>query len=434
LRVLWIVNTVMPQLAAFLDVPGSASGSWLVDIAERLVHDAGIDLAVACVHGAEFRRVDTGGVTYYLLPGTGKNMMFYTRRFERLWPRILEDFKPDLVHLHGTEYSHGLTYLRGEHALPTVVSVQGLLARIKDVDLEGLSAWDVLRFRTAGENLHLNGMFELHMLHERNALMESEILRRVKFVSCVNTWDESIALSINPRLESFRVEYNLRDEFYSAPNWSLNQVQRGSLFTNPGGVPLKGLHMLLRALSIVKAKYPEVSLVVPGMGDGSGQLLVNSGYAKYISALLDSLDLERSVEFLERQTPDEIMNRMRSAHAVVIPSAIEGTSLMLREAMFLGVPCVAAFRGGMADFIDDRCDGFLYDFPEYPYLAHRILQLFESDELCRRFSQRASEKAHRAHDREANLRANLSMYERILHMSGSPHVLDSCMKAGDSES
>ena len=105
---------------------------------------------------------------------------------------------------------------------------------------------------------------------------------------------------------------------------------------------------------------------------------------------------------------------MLRSRVTVIPSAIEGTSLILREAMFLGAPCIASFRGGMADFISDKVDGFLYDYQEYPYLAERIECLFESDELCKKFSQAAIKKAEQAHDRERNHLVYLDMYHDIM--------------------
>ena len=108
------------------------------------------------------------------------------------------------------------------------------------------------------------------------------------------------------------------------------------------------------------------------------------------------------------------MNNMLSARVQVIPSAIEGPSLVLREGMHLGVPTIASFRGGMADFVEDKVNGFLYDYQEYPYLAKRIMEIFESDDLAARLSQNAIAKAEKAHDRDKNLNSYYEMYKAIL--------------------
>ena len=102
---------LLPKPANALQVTTSPSGTWMFDISERLSKEKDVRLAVACVHGKEFKKIEVDNVTYYLLPGTGKNMLFYTKRFEKLWKQINAEFQPDIVHLHGTEYSHGLAFL-----------------------------------------------------------------------------------------------------------------------------------------------------------------------------------------------------------------------------------------------------------------------------------------------------------------------------------
>lgn len=414
MKVLWIVNMVMPELAEHLHVKTSPSGTWLVDISRMLAESGKADLAIACVHGREYRKIQLNGITFYLLPGTGKDMLFYRKRFEPVWRKIAKEFKPDLVHLHGTEYSHGLTFQRACPEIPAVISIQGVLNRIKDVDFGGMGWLNVLRYRTLRENMRGNGLLEMHWLHAKNARHEVEMFQRATYINGVNTWDISMAKSINPKLQAFRIEYNLRDEFYQAPKWDIAKIQRYTIFTNPSGIPLKGLHMLLKAVALLKEEFPDLRVRVPGLQSGAdGKLIANSGYAKYLAALIDKLQIAEHVCFLGRQSGDQMMENMLSAHVVVVPSAIEGTSLVLREAMFLGTPCIASFRGGMADFIADKEDGFLYDYQEYPYLAQRLRELFANDSLCCSFSARAIKKAEKAHNRQQNLNDYLGMYRQL---------------------
>ncbi len=413
MKVLWIVNMVMPELAEHLKIQTGASGTWMIDISRMLAEEPSIDLAIACVHGSSFKKEKLNGITYYTLPGTGKNMLFYTKKYESIWKEIDRDFSPDIVHLHGTEYSHGLSFLRACPDVKAVVSIQGILNRIKDVDFGELPIRHFLFGRTLKQAIHMNGEIELHRIHKRNAEYEAEILNRVQYVNAVNTWDSSICKAINPKLRVFKIEYNLREEMYSSPKWNIEEAGRYTIFTNPGGTPLKGLHQLIEAIALLKPKYPEIKLKVPGMGN-NGKLSINSAYARYISKLINKYELNKNVEFLGRQSGEQMCANMLSSRVTVIPSAIEGTSLILREAMFLGCPVIASFRGGMADFVSDKEDGFLYDYQEFPYLADRIEQLFESDELCIRFSEAAIKKAELAHERHKNTNNYLSMYQEIM--------------------
>lgn len=413
MKVLWIVNMLLPDAASHLQVATSASGSWMVDASRLLASTPGVQLAVACVYGSSYQKLELGGITYYLLPGSGKNMLFYTKAYETLWQEINEEFQPELVHIHGTEYSHGLAFLRACPQVKALISMQGLLTRICQEDLAGISPFTFLRYRTLKETLHFNGPIERHFLNRKNAKYEQEMLRRVSYINGINTWDISLAKSINPQAEVFQSEYILREEMYKSEKWDISNIQRHTIFTNPGGDPLKGLHQLIKAAALLKDKYPDIRIAVPGMG-AEGKLVAKDSYSKYLARLIKDLNMEDHVEFLGRQTAQQMCENMRRANAVVVPSAIEGTSLILREAMFLGCPVIAAFRGGMADFISDKQDGFLYDFPETAYLAARIDQVFADDSLCQRFSQNAMQKAETAHERQKNQTALLDMYRQIL--------------------
>lgn len=407
---------VMPELADYLGIQTGSSGTWMIDISQKLSQLSDCQLAVASVYGDSFRKEVVGNITYYLLPGNGKNMLFYTKSFEGLWKRINDEFKPDLVHLHGTEYSHGLAFLRACPDVCAVVSIQGILNRIKDVDLGEIPLKHYILNRTLKQNLHLNGEIEMHFLHNKNARYEAEILKRVQYINTVNTWDRATCLSINPKLKVFSLEYNLREEMYSSEKWQYENMQPHTIFTNPGGSPLKGLHKLIEAAALLKNKYPDIKIRVPGMGK-DGKLTIDSAYSKYIARLIKKYDLAENIEFLGRQTGAQMCKNMLEANAVVVPSAIEGASLILREAMFLGCPVIAAFRGGMADFISDKVDGFLYDYQESPYLAERLSQIFDRRDLCESFSRAAIQKAEIAHDREKNVQNYLDMYADIIKES-----------------
>ena len=229
----------------------------------------------------------------------------------------------------------------------------------------------------------------------------------------VSSWDYSVARAINPELKFFPLEYNLRESFYSSEKWNIEDIDNNQIFSTPGGDPVKGLHILIAALALLKQKHNDVKLIVPGISSNENGIIADSGYKKYIKKLIDRYGLKENVRFVGRLSEEEMVDYMKSSRMVVIPSAIEGASLVLREAMYLGVPCIASFRGGMADFINDKENGFLYDFSEHAYLALRMETLLEDDALAKRFSENGMAKAKLAHDRASNVKANLDMYAKI---------------------
>lgn len=413
MNILWIVNIVLPDLSKHLHIPIAASGSWLINMA-RGISNSGNNLAIACVYGKEYNRYEIKGITYYTLPGNGKNMLFYTKKYEKLWHKVFDDFKPDIVVIHGTEYSHGLSFMREFPSVPTVVSLQGILNRIKDVDFADIPIKYFIFGKTLKQWLKFNGEFENHFIHKKNAKYEREILTRANAICGLSTWDTSIAHNINPNAKIYKIEYALRDGYYNSDKWNLAKVNRHTIFTNPGGTPLKGLHILLRAVAILKEKYPDIKVIVPGMQEKNRNVKITSAYSRYLNKLIKKLNIIGHIEFLGKQSEVQMIQNVLTSHITVIPSAIEGSSLVLREAMYLGCPCIASFRGGMADFISDKVDGFLYDFPEYPYLATRIEELFDNDGLCIDFSTKAIEKAFIAHDAKNSNVNIMNIYKDVL--------------------
>ncbi len=414
MRILWIVNMVLPPLAKHLNITPGNSGTWMFDIAERLSQDDSVEFAIACVHGAEFKRHKIGNTTYYCLPGNGKSMIFYRNGYRKYWRQIVEDFSPDIVNIHGTEYCHALSFIREFPKIKTVVSLQGVLSRLKDKDFGGLSLCEIFKYRTLREWLRFNGMFENHLIHVKNSKSEQEILKTAKYCMAVDSWHESMAKLINPNIKIFRVDYNLRKNFYKSEKWDINKIDRYTISSNPGGTALKGIHMLLRAVALVKPFYPEIKVKVPGMMADKNGLVATTGYAKYLKKLITKLNLQENVEFLGSQTEEEMIKNMLSSHIQVVPSCIEGPSLILREGMHLGVPTIASFRGGMADFVDDKVNGFLYDFDEYQYLALRIMEIFNDDTLAQKLSTNAISKTALAHDPQKNYNDYIFMYKTIL--------------------
>ena len=191
-------------------------------------------------------------------------------------------------------------------------------------------------------------------------------------------------------------------------------MERHTIITGAALSSLKGLHILIKALSIVKEKYPDVKLFIYGGNARDGRIVNPPSYIKYIEKMINKYSLNENVIFTGRLSTEDVANFLRKSNVCVIPSAIETGSITLCEAMMIGTPPICSFRGGMTDMITDKVNGFTYDFPEYPQLALRIMELFEDNELCKTFSKRSIEKANTRHDRKRNPSELIEVYKQIL--------------------
>lgn len=413
--VLWIVNMVMPDLADHLGIKTGTSGTWMIDLSHRLVDDGYCNLAIACIYGAELKKYEINGITYYTLPGKPYNMYMYTKRYENIWKKINDELEVNLVHLHGTEYSHGLSFLRACPNVPALLTIQGVMCKISGAAFDGISKRQAIFSNTTREWLHFSGMYMNNLLRKKNLKYEKEIIQRVSFVTGRTDWDKAILKSINHDIRYYRVFYNLRDEFYMSRKWNICSADKHTIYASTSAqAVLKGGHVVLKALVLVKEKYPDVKAIFLLQNANNGKFRINNGYGKIIHKMINEFSLESNVEFIPPQNTNGVISNMLRCHCTVIPSAMENASATLREAMHLGVPCIAAYRGGMAELIDEGQDGMLYDFNEHEVLADKICKLFSDNALAMNISKNAITKAEKWHDREKNPRELDLVYKEIL--------------------
>lgn len=414
MKILWIVNMLLPDAAKHLNVKTGTSGTWMINLSKELSEDKDVELAIACVYGNEFKDFVVNNIRYFCIPGNGKTMMFYSKKTIKYWDMIEESFCPDIVHYHGTEYSHGISYLRKYPDKKSVLTIQGIVGKVSQNHWGGLKLGTVLKNRTLKECLHFNGMLERKMLSRKNVKYENEIIKNMKYVTGRTDWDKFYMHSINPNAKYFRCYYDLREDFYTAPKWDIGNVNKNVIYASTSAqTPFKGGHIVLEALRLVVKEIPDVKMIFLSSSQKDGKLIPNSGYTKLIAKKIKKYGLENNVQFLGGLKSDEVIKVMTTSHITLVPSACENASATLREAMHLGAPCIASFRGGMVQLIDDGESGYYYDYTEYEYLAGRIIELLRNDELTTKFSKNASERANKWHDKETNKKAYIDMYKEI---------------------
>ena len=139
------------------------------------------------------------------------------------------------------------------------------------------------------------------------------------------------------------------------------------------------------------------------------QIIKKNGYIRYIEKLIKKLDLGKNIIFLGELTPIEMANKMASSNAFVLGSAIENQSSTLKEAMIVGVPCIASMVGGIPEYIDNEKNGMLYRYEEYEMLAEYVCKIFEDDEFTCMISRNGQESMRKLHN-------NKNIYEKMINI------------------
>lgn len=411
-KILWVLNMVMPEAAQALGMKTSFSGGWLIDYMRCLAEDPEMELATMTYANVPEPIAKTvNGVKHYIFPGGGKRLLFTSKKTLKDCRYVLDDFQPDLIHLHGTEYSIAYSMVKLQPKQPILLTIQGILTRISQEYKGGMSWLQFSKASTWKQWMRLNAPPFAQMLFKKNAKRERYVLQNVTRVTGRTTWDKAVMQSINPKLQYYRLNYNLRPEFYTEKAWQYETMEPHTVYTGAATYSLKGLHILIQAMALVKSKYPDAKLYIPG---NNTSYKSSNGYERYIRKMIDKAGLTENVVFAGRKSAEEVVDALTNANICVVPSAMEGASATVCEAMMIGTPAICAFRGGMTDLLKDGISGFTYDFPEYPVLAERICQLFEDEALCRQFSQLAQQDAQKRHDRTVNYTNLKNIYLEIL--------------------
>ncbi|MBO5944143.1 MAG: glycosyltransferase [Clostridia bacterium] len=417
MKVLWIVNMVFPDIAKKLGFNTSIGGGWLLDLAKGVSEHPDVELAVMTYYaGKEFIDMEVEGTRYFLFPGGGKRLLHDNPKTGDDCKKAVVLFKPDLIHLHGTEYAPGYKMLEVHPEIPTLLTIQGILKRISQEYFGGFSTWEIIKMTDKKDLLKLKSPIAYKMLYNKNAKREEKFIKKVKYVTGRTDWDKSTMLAMNPDLKYYRCNYNLRNAFYESEKWSVDTMTRHTIYTGSCHTALKGVHNLIRALALVKNRYPDVKLYIPGgrCAVKNGRLVSPQSFTKYIEKLITELGLDENVEFVGDLGPEAVAEQLRRANVCVVTSAVEGASATLCEAMMVGTPSICSYRGGMTDLLTDKVSGFTYDYPEYPQIALRIMEIFENDELAQTFSKRTIELANERHKRDRNPNDMVNVYKEVL--------------------
>ena len=222
---------------------------------------------------------------------------------------------------------------------------------------------------------------------------------------------------MNPNLGYFYCPRLIRAPFYEA-HWSINKVERHSIFVHQGDYPIKGLHIMFEALAQVKKEFPDVKLYIAGRKffetKTLKQKLFRKGYIDYLEHLVKKYDISNEIVFTGFLNAESLAKQLESMNVVVISSSIENAPNSLAEAEIVGTPCVASFVGGNMDMLRHEEEGFLYNYNEPNMLAEYIKLIFRSDDLANKFSKAASETARKRHDPATLEKTLLGIYKDVI--------------------
>jgi glycosyltransferase involved in cell wall biosynthesis len=145
----------------------------------------------------------------------------------------------------------------------------------------------------------------------------------------------------------------------------------------------KGLHTLLEAVS----RQPSAVRV-----DVAGSFDSEPGYAKQIQEQITNHDLSPFVFLHGSLDKEPLVEKLKSAHVLAVPSSYEGFGIVYLEGMCFGLPAIGTTAGAASEIITDGVEGFLIEPRDVNLLASRLKVLNEKRDVLIQMSLAA--RAH----------------------------------------
>lgn len=422
MRVLWLVNVPLPEASSMMGESPCPFAGWLLGMATALAESSDIELCVAFPSRstAGNRRLEGERIAHYAFGVTSsRNRFKQLASCEAAFRSLVDDVKPQLVHVHGTESPRTLAMVNvcSSRGVPTVLSIQGLVSVCAKHMAADLPAW-VVYGSTLRDLLAGSSVAGLRGSLVRNGEFEVDALRKNTHVIGRTTWDRACVSQISPKAHYHFCNETLRGSFYHH-GWSVHECDPHTIFVSQGQYSLKGLHYALEAMPFVIARFPKARLFVGGTDITKSDTLRDrvrmTYYGKYLRMMIRRLGLNEHVIFTGPLDESEMCQRFLKSHVFVCPSTIENSSNSLSEAQLLGVPSVASFVGGTMDLVTHNSDGLLYQHDASYMLAHHICSIFENDGLASRLSKAARESALIRADKSKNLSTLRGIYDGVVH-------------------
>ena len=415
IKVCWLSSCI------FSDEPIRATGTWLKPLADGLVRSGEVELYnITRDFSAHTERQTTAsGIRQWILPnyryGQGLLLDHEPRQVCQRIRAILDEIRPDVVHIWGTEFKWTSVYTQGYIPYPTFIDMQGVLSYYAPAyyaDLMGKErqavAWswsDLKHWRKS----HLYKHWEM----ERRSRVEQEHLPLFPFISVQSRYMEQCIHSLAPQSQQLHTGIILRPEFHKAAG-SWRPVSHPVIFACAGTfcLPYKGLHVLLRALGQLINQYPDIELHIGG--ERLDLQHPTDGYTRHLAQLVHQLGIDAHLRWLGPLDAQGIISEMLQSQLCVVPSFIETYCLSMAEAMMVGLPCIAARAAALPELATDGEEALYYEPSDAENLARHMEHLLSDAALAQKLSRGATQRRLAANVPDRIIQQQIANYHRVI--------------------
>lgn len=413
MRVLWFTNSPCGYTAN----GGRGSGGWMIALQNEIVKQDDIILGISFCMDGQPAKAEQENVTYYPVPSHVKSkkdkiidLINYkdVTRDEILWPhyinhfkRVIEDFKPDVIEVFGSELYTGLGAIAAKELnVPCVLHLQGILSAIMHAFLPPMVSERSFCFGEGIKNAY--SKFQLLIYWKRSCHREKAILKAVNHVIGRTEWDNNALEVLNPKAKYHLGGEILRSCFYE--NGERLIPEKVVITTTSSGASYKGFDVILKVANILKNESG-LDFEWNVYGNVSPKF-----FEKFTGIRHDTVN----VKLKGVASAEQLRDTMLQSTLYFQPSYAENSPNSVAEAQMLGLPIVATNVGGTISMVEHGKSGYLFPATD-PYMAAFYIQkTVKSTSFNVDMGKYGQNIAQQRHDRELIVQNLVDTYKKII--------------------
>jgi len=193
------------------------------------------------------------------------------------------------------------------------------------------------------------------------------------------------------------------------------QLKNKKVIFHPARIGLaKGCDISIKAINLVKQKYPDVILVLAGSKNIIDWGATQQKDIAYLVSLIKHFKLEKST-LIDVYSLEEMKELYAVSDVCVYPSSsFEPFGLTMLESMATARPIIITNTGGMPEVVKDGINGFVIPLREFELLAAKIITLLGDKKLRNRLGYTGRQMVESQYTKERVAKDILSVYKRFL--------------------
>jgi glycosyltransferase involved in cell wall biosynthesis len=297
---------------------------------------------------------------------------------------------------------------------------------------------------TKPDCIHAHNM---HYFSKVHALALQEIVRKkgiALILTAHNVWDDNLFLDLTTKIKwshiiavshfikreiigtgyphrNITVIHHGVDEVVYSPKVNARPVfkkypilRNKKIIFHPARMGLaKGCDVSIKALRIIKERYPDVILVLAGTKNIIDWSQTQQKDIAYMVNLVEFLGLRDNV-LIDVFSLKDMPAIYAASMVCMYPSTVsEPFGLTMLEALASARPMIVTETGGMPEIIKDGINGFIVPVKDFESLASRIVQLLANKELRERLGYTGRQMVEQQYTKEIVAENTVRLYRKF---------------------